>query len=590
MTKIIGGGFLLSAVGDSRQFIPEDLSPEMEQLLQTTRDFIDGEVMTRKDEIESKVPGVVATLMRKAGALGLMMVEIPEAYNGLDLGKVAATVVAEGSSLQSSFAVSLICHTGIGTLPLLYYGSEAQKQKYLTKLATGEMLASYALTEAGSGTDALAARTRATLTPDGKYYLLNGEKQFITNGGFADLFTVFAKIDGEKFSAFLVERTFSGVSQGPEEDKLGVRGSSTVPVILEDARVPAENLLGEIGKGHKIAFHTLNVGRWKLAAASVGSCKDVLSATVKYIKERRQFGKTIAEFELTKQKIAEMAIGTFMVESMVYRYAGDLDVLNATIDKSAADACRKLGKMTEELQIEASICKVFGSETLFYLADESVQLFGGYGYIKDYRPEGFYRDNRINRIWEGTNEINRLLIPGTLLKLMAKGKINVLDAFTEIIGEIRGGFPAVESEAPLAIWQDQVNQLKRLAVYVGGVGVNTYGPAIQERQQFLTEMADLMIAAYVADSALSRVLILQARDAARAVIPALMVQCWLTKIIPQLKSRALQALTDVAGGDQEEARPYQKAVARFCPLVSLDLCNARVRIADTILAKDGYGW
>lgn len=585
-----GGGFLLTPAGERDQFIPEELSDELLQLRSTAKDFIEGEVLPRDADIEAKKPGVLATLLRKAGELGFLMVEIPEEYGGLGIGKVAATVVAESCIGQGSFTAALMCHSGIATMPILYYGTPEQKKKYLTKLASGEMLGAYALTEAQSGSDALAARTKAVLTPDGKYYLLNGEKQFITNGGFADLYTVFAKVDGEKFSGFLVERTMQGVSQGPEEKKLGMHGSSTVPLILQDAKIPVENLLGEVGRGHKIAFQTLNIGRWKLAAAAAGDAKRLVGVVTKYTRERQQFGKALADFELMKQKIAEFGIKAFLAESIVYRYAGDLDTVNATVDMTKPDAYRERGKLSEEFAIEASITKVFCSEVLFELCDDAVQMFGGYGYLQEYQPERAYRDNRINRIWEGTNEINRFLIPGTLLKRMAKGTLNLVDPLTQILEQLRAGFPTVDAGAPFAACQDRVSQLKRLVIYLGGVAVNTCGPQIQERQQILADLADVIIAAYVADSAMSRVLKLQQRNAKQAEIPALMLQCYLARRLPELKVAAQRLLADVVDGNPESYIPYGKALDRLCPYLPFNLTKARNQIAEVLTARGEYAW
>ncbi len=586
--SVQGGRFLVTPVGDVDSCIPEELSSEFVQLRQMAQDFVEGEVLPRDAEIEAQTPGVMATLLKKAGELGLLMVEVPQECGGLGLGKVAATAVAEGSAAQGSFIVALMCHTGIAMLPLLYYGNPQQQQKYLSKLATGAMVGSYALTEANAGSDALAGRMKATKTPDGKFYLLNGEKQFITNGGFADLYTVFAKVDGDKFSAFLVERTMPGVSHGPEEKKMGVHGSSTVPLILQDAKVPVDNLLGEIGKGHKIAFQTLNVGRWKLAAGAVGGGKRIIETVGRDGKERRQFGKTLAEFELTKQKLAEMAMRTFLLESIVYRYAGDVDQANSHVSATAPDVYRQWAAITEELAIEASICKVFGSESAFALADEAVQLFGGYGYIRDYRAERYLRDARIHRIWEGTNEINRFLIPGTLMKRMAKGGIDFLGELTTILEQFRTGFPVVDANAPLAYWQNQVNQLKKLVIYVGGVGVNVFGPEMQEHQQFLYDLAELIIAAYVADSGLARVLKIIKRAPDQAMIPTQLVTSYLVKRLPELKVLALQCLADVAAGDEKTFQPYRKAMERFFGDEPCDLRTIRNCIADAVLAHGGY--
>lgn len=585
--NIQGGGFLLTKVGEIDPFIIEEMPDELRALKTTIEDFTDGEVMPRFTDIEAKTPGVMPTLLKKAGELGLLMVELPEMYNGLGLGKVAATAVAEGAASNASFVVTLLCHTGIGTLPLLHYGTPEQKQKYLPKLATGEMIAAYALTEANAGSDALAARCKATLTPDGKFYVLNGEKVYITNGGFADLFTVFAKIDGEKFSAFLVERSMAGVSHGPEEHKMGIRGSSTVTLILQDAKVPAENLLGDIGKGHKIAFNTLNVGRWKLGAACSGASKYALSIVVRYIKERQQFNRALADFEAIQQRVAECAALCFCEESIVYRFAGDLDRLQHGLDQSRPDIGRAQAEMTEELNIEASITKVFCSEAYQQICDEAVQMHGGYGFVEDYRPAGLYRDARINRIFEGTNEINRLLIPGTLLKRMAKGGPDFFGEIQRILDELRQGFAKAADDADFAPWQDQVNQLKKLAIYIGAVAVNKFGPELQERQQMLMEVAELIIAAYVADSAVARVLKLK-RLGKPYALPLLMIQTYLVTTLPHLEVLARQTLTNIAAADATELAPTLKALGRFLQHPPFDVRAARATIAHAVLAAGGY--
>jgi alkylation response protein AidB-like acyl-CoA dehydrogenase len=484
-----------------------------------------------------------------------------------------------------------MCHTGIATLPILYYGNEAQRQKYLPKLASGEFLGAYALTEPGSGSDALAAKAKAVLSPDGKYYILNGEKTFITNGGFADLYTVFAKVDGEKFTAFLVERTMPGVSTGPEEHKMGIHGSSTVPLILQDCKVPVENVLGEVGKGHKIAFNILNVGRWKLGAACVGACKRLFEISTKYITERTQFGRQLASFELIRDMVANSAIRTYMIESIVYRYAGMLDDIAAKMDHNAADFYPQMLKVIEEFAIEASITKVYGSEALSFVSDEAVQMLGGYGFIEDYSVSRFYRDNRVNRIFEGTNEINRLLISGTLMKRMAAGKIDFMTVLQTILTELKTGFPKTDPQKPLAAFQDQVERFKRLAIYLGGVAVNKYGPAIQEKESILAAVANCVMEAYVADSAMRRLLKLRAgKGEAACKVPTDIVCTYLTDRLPELHAMADSALVSIAEGNESEYLPYLKATRRLCPRVGWDSGAAKNRIAEVLISKQSYAW
>src|SRR5947199_4071891 len=424
--EVPGAIWLVAAVGSVPQFTGADFTDDDRLYAKTAEDFVRNEVLPRLEEIESKEAGVMPALLKRAGELGLLMVDIPEKYGGLGLRKATSMLVSEHGALCASFSVSWGAHTGIGTLPLVYYGTEAQKQTYLPRLATGEWLAAYALTEPGSGSDALAARTVAT--PEDGGYRLTGTKQFITNAGCAALFTVFAKVGGEHFTAFLVERTTPGLSTGPEEKKLGIRGSSTRQVILEDARVGADKVLGQVGQGHKIAFNILNIGRFKLGAGAVGAAKDCLRIALGYARDRHQHGRAIASFGMIQRKLADMATRIYVADSMSYRTAGLMDDAAAAIDKSAPDAHRRLvEEAVEEYTIEASILKVFGTETLDFVADESLQILGGYGFTADYPVERHYRDSRINRIFEGTNEINRLRIPATLLRRIGQGVLSVSD-------------------------------------------------------------------------------------------------------------------------------------------------------------------
>jgi hypothetical protein len=532
---------------------------------------------------------VVPGLLKKAGEIGLLMAEIPEAFGGLGLDKVTSTVIVENSVGQGSFSVAFMCHTGIGTLPILYYGTEEQKQKYLPKLATGEMIGAYALTEAGSGSDALAAKTRALLSPDGKYYVLNGEKMFITNGSFADLITVFAKIDGEKFTAFLVEKNFPGVSHGPEEKKMGIKGSSTTTIILQDAKVPVENVLGEVGRGHKIAFNILNVGRWKLCAGSSGKCKKNLAYVTQYVKERKQFGTPLSDFELIQKKLADCAIRTYVSESLTYRYAGILDEALSLLDKTSPAHSHDVVKVIEEYAIEASIAKVYGSEALFFVADESVQMLGGYGFIEEYPVAQTFRDCRINRIFEGTNEINRLIIPTTLLKRALKGEIDLMGEIQRIVGQLKEGFPKTADRGPLSAKVNLVNQAKKLTVYISGVAVQKYMADIKDRQTFMAEMADFIIETYAMETALLRTLqILEEQGEEKAKIPIAITKAYVTERCLELKARARQFLANVAKGDGDAFAKYDKAVHRIIDVTPVDTVAARQLIAEKMIETGGY--
>ncbi len=584
-----GGSWLLSPVGEEKIFTPEDLSPEQKEFGRTMKDFIDKDVYPLSAKIENKEPGVSARLLKKSGEIGLLMVEVPEAYGGLGLDKATATVVSENSTRQGSWTVSFMCHTGIGTLPILYFGNEAQKKKYLPKLASGEYIGAYALTEAGSGSDALAAKTKAVLSSDGKHYILNGEKMFITNGAWADVITVFAKIDGEHFTGFIVEKTYPGVSHGKEEDKMGIFGSSTVPIVLQDAKVPVENVLGEIGKGHKIAFNVLNIGRWKLGAATTGGCKNILAYATKYVKERKQFGQPLADFELIQGMIAECVIKTYVMESMVYRYAGTLDHAIATLDKNDSEYDTKVRKMIEEYAIEASICKIYGAEGLSLVADKGVQMYGGYGYIKEYPIEAFYRNCRINRIWEGTNEINRMIIPGTLLKRSMKGEIDLMGEIQRILVQLKEGFPKKSESHALTNKINLVNQAKKLAVYVSGVAVQKYMADIKDRQSFLSDMADFVIEVYAMESALQRTLqLIEKNGEEKCELPIAITKVYINEICGQLRLKARQFCANVAKGDDAAFAKFDKAILRILDYIPMSNLDMKSLIAEQALEAEGY--
>lgn len=502
-----GGSFLLENRTPADIFTSEDLNEEQRQFAATAAEFARDEILPAAEEIESKKPGAMATLIRKAGELGFTGIEIPEEYGGMGLDKVSSTAITDHLSVLASFSTAFGGQVGIGTLPLVWYGTEEQKKKYLPKLATGEWISAYALSESTSGSDAMNIRTRATLSTDGKTYELNGEKMWITNAGIADLFTVFAKIDGEKFSAFLVERTFAGVKVGAEEHKLGIRGSSTCPLVLDGCKVPAENLLGEAGKGHHIAFNVLNVGRFKLGVACVGGARNALAQMIRYAKERKAFGKAIAAFGLIQRKISASATRLYAAESMAYRTAGLIDAGLETLAADRRHDAREIQKRIEEYAVECSILKVYGSEMLTLVSDELVATMGGYGYVEEYPAERFYRDARINRIFEGTNEINRLIITGWLMKRAMNGQLPLLGAIKTVMDEVMqppsfdaGGDTgeALQREA------EALSAEKKIALFAAGVASQRFMTALQDQQEVMADLADIIGQVFALESALLR--------------------------------------------------------------------------------------
>jgi butyryl-CoA dehydrogenase len=498
-----GGSFLIEERRPEEVFTPEDLSEEQRQIAKTAVEFTDKEVIPVADQIEAKNFAVTKPLLQKAGELGLMGVDVPEEYGGLEMGKVTSAVIAESISKLASFSVAFSAHVGIGTLPIVWYGTEAQKKKYLPKLAIGEWIAAYALSESSSGSDALNCRSRAVLSEDGKHWVLNGEKMWITNAGMADVFTVFAKVDGEKFSAFIIERNTPGFSVGAEEHKLGIRGSSTCPLILADCKIPVENLLGEIGRGHHIAFNILNIGRFKLGAACVGGARNSLQNGIQYAKERKAFGKTIADFGLIQEKLAESAAGIYAGESLVYRTIGMIDAALAALGPKADS--REIQKHIEEYAVECSILKVWGSEMLTKVVDHVVQIYAGYGYVEEYPVERAYRDARINRIFEGTNEINRLIITGFLMKRAMSGQLPLLGAIKKLMDEvISPGAVAEQGEGPLADEHKLLANAKKLALFAAGGASQKYMQALADQQEIMGALADCIMEVYATESAILR--------------------------------------------------------------------------------------
>ena len=500
-----GAEYLISEISCNDLFTPEDFTDEQRQIGDTTEQFVLNEVLPHREEIEHHNLPLTVELMRKCGELGLLMIDAPEEYGGLELDKVTSMLAAEKLAQAGSFSVTYSAHTGIGTLPLVYYGTKQQKENYLGKIISGEWIAAYCLTEPGSGSDALGAAATATLTADGKHYVLNGTKQFITNGGIANLYTVFAKIDKQHFTAFLVERSTDGLSVGPEENKMGVRGSSTTQIILEDAKVPVENLLGEIGKGHKIAFNVLNVGRFKLGAGATGAAKRAITEAVRYANDRKAFGVPIASFGAIQEKIADASAAVFASESVVYRLAGLIDDRLATIPKDTPDYYDAYQQGIEEYSVECAITKVFCSETLADTVDAVVQIHGGYGFIQEYAAEGYYRDERINRIWEGTNEINRLLIPGIILKRAMKGEIplqkEAMKAFEALMSP---SFDELDDSVPFAAEKALLANLKQAFLVLAGTGVQKFMDTIKDEQEILMAVADVAINIFAIESVVLR--------------------------------------------------------------------------------------
>jgi alkylation response protein AidB-like acyl-CoA dehydrogenase len=546
-----GGSFLTEERRPEDVFTPEDFTDEHRQTAKTAVEFTLKEVVPVADQIEAKDFELTRSLLRKTGDLGLMAVDIPEAYGGLAMDKITSALIAESITKLGSFSVAFSAHVGIGTLPIVWYGTEAQKRKYLPKLATGEWIASYALSESSSGSDALNCRTRAVLSLDGKHYVLNGEKMWITNSGFADVFTVFAKIDGEKFSAFIIERNTPGFSVGPEEHKLGIRGSSTCPLILSDCQVPVENLLGEPGKGHHIAFNILNIGRFKLAAAAVGAARNSLQDGIHYAKDRKAFGKSISEFGLIQEKVAESSVGIYAGEALVYRTIGMIDAALAGIDASAEGSSREIQKRIEEYAVECSILKVWASEMLDMVVDHVLQIHAGYGYVEEYPAERAYRDSRINRIFEGTNEINRLIITGWLMKRAMAGQLPLLPAIKRIMDEVMSGPSAAEErQGLLAAEHALLAAAKKLTLFAAGAASQKFVQALADQQEVMGALADCIMEVYAIESCLLRAEKLLARSGETAARQAIaMTRFYAAQGIERVESAARKVIATAAEGD-----------------------------------------
>jgi alkylation response protein AidB-like acyl-CoA dehydrogenase len=582
-TKTTGGSFLLEDHQLDNVFTPEDFNEDQQMVVKLSEEFAINEVVPVAEKMEHKEWDVARELLKKAAEMGLTNADIPAEYGGSDMDKVSSAIIADFMAKYGSFMVTLGAHSGIGTLPLVFFGTEEQKKKYLPRLATAEIVGAYALSESTSGSDAMNSRTKAVLSPDGKHYILNGEKMWITNAHFADLFTIFAKIDGEKFTAFLVEKDFPGFSVGAEEKKMGIRGSSTAPLILNDCKVPVENVLGEIGKGHVIAFNILNVGRFKLGASCTGGARTSLQHAIAYAKERKAFGKTIADFGLVREKVAQMAAWLYTCESMVYRTVGMMDTALSLIEQNP----ETVRKAIEEYAVECSIIKVAASEMLDFIVDETVQVYGGYGFVEEYPAERAYRDSRVNRIFEGTNEINRLIITGWLLKRAMSGQLALLPAIKKVMDEVMSGPSGEELEGTLAPERKLVENGKKLAMLVAGAASQKYLQKLADQQEIMGAIADMVIESFAMDSALLRARkYVEAQGEQKAALVVAMTQVYLEGAFARLEAAAKKVVAAVAEGDM--LRTQMAIVRRLAKHEPVNVIALQEKIASRLMETGKY--
>jgi alkylation response protein AidB-like acyl-CoA dehydrogenase len=587
-----GGSFLLESPRPEDVFTPADLTDDQRLIGQSAEEFVIKEVMPHIKNLEAKKPGLLPELVKKAGELGLLSGGIPEQYGGAGLDKIATTVLTEKLSIYGGFAVTHGAHAGIGTLPIVYFGTEEQKKKYLPKLATGEWIGAYCLSEPQAGSDAQNSLTRAELTPDGKHYILNGQKMWITNGGFADIYIVFAKIGGEKLSAFIVERTFPGIKPGNEEHKMGIHGSSTTPVFLENCKVPKENLLHDAGRGHIVAFNILNAGRFTLGASAVGGSKYVLATASKYSKERKAFGKAIGDFGLMREKLAEMAIQLFAVESMIYRSAGNMETAMTSASnngsENASEKIQNTMKVLEEYAIESSIAKVYGSEMLDFVVDEAVQIFGGYGFHEDYAVCRAYRDSRINRIFEGTNEINRMLIIQMLMKRAMGGQLALIPAAMKLADEILAG-PSFEetSDDVLVAEATVVANCKKIFLQSAGGAVQKYREKLADEQELVAALSNIVMEIYAMESSLLRAQKAansKGQAAAQPMIDAARV--FISDAAERVEHEAKRAIAAFHEGDMLTTQ--MSVLKRFAKRAPVDTIALRRNVAKAVQSQDRY--
>jgi len=588
-TRLKGGSFLIEPRAPEDVYTPEDLTDQHKLIAQTAQEFVEKEIIPRVKEIEEKKPGLLRELLKKAAELGLCATDVPEKYGGLELDKISSIVVTERMARDGSWAATVGAQAGIGILPIAFFGTEAQKQKYVPKLASAEWVGAYCLSEATSASDALNCKAKATLSPDGKHYILNGTKMWVTNGGIADVYVVFAKVEGEKFTAFIVERSFAGVSPGAEEHKMGIRGSSTTPLNLENVPVPVENVLGEVGRGHLIAFNILNMGRLKLGAGCVGGCRYLLQTALKWAKEREAFGHKIADFGMIKEKLGEMVAQTYALESMSYRTTGMIEALLEGIDQGAPTAPKQILEALQEYAVECSILKVMGTEILDFVTDETVQIYGGYGFSSDYEVERTYRDQRVNRIFEGTNEINRLLITDMLLKRAMKGQLALLPAAQKLQDEILGMGPGEEfgEDRPLGEEEKLVQGARKVALLVAGSAVQRYMQALEHEQEVIGVLSNLVMEVYAMQSTLLRTQKKLARSPAQACATELAAaRAYIYAAADRMDVEARRGLARIAEGDT--LRTLLGALRRFLRRTPPDTVGLRRQVADRALELNRY--
>lgn len=577
-----GGSFLFAPTDPAGVYTPEDFTDEHRMIYRTTLSFVDNEILPRMEELESQKEGLTRELIGAAGELGLLGADVPEEFGGTELDTISSTIIAECVGRGGSFCQAHGGQTCIGQLPIVFFGTRGQKERYLPDIVSGKKVSSYALTEPDAGTDAMSIKTRAVLSPDGRYYILNGSKQFITNAGFADLFIVFAKVDGDKFTAFIVDRDSEGLSLGPEEKKMGIKGSSTRSLIFEDMKVPVENLLYEVGRGHVVAFNILNIGRYKIAASAVGMAKLALELAANYANNRKQFRVPIVSFGLIREKLAEMAIRIYVAESMIYRTGGLLDNMLSSLDVSGDEGGQVAARGIAEYAVECSMCKVFATEAQAYAVDEGVQIHGGYGYIAEYPIERLYRDARIYRIFEGTNEINRVMIPVTILRRAAKGEFPLDARVEKLLEDVAGGnIPARGDEAGL------VQAAKDVFLLALGIGYRKLGDGLQKYQEVLGRLADLAIQVYAMESAWLRAQKALAREGEnRAGLKVKMAASYIYSTMDQLVQKAREVLVAVAG--QGEAAGLVGKLAVLCRYIPPNTLAMRNEIATAVSDAGGY--
>ncbi len=582
-----GGSFLIDETNYEHIFTPEDFSDEHQMIGKTTEDYILQDVVPHIDQIENHEFEHSVRLLKKAGELGLLGADVPEEFGGLGLDKISSAIITEKFARAGSFSLSYGAHVGIGSLPIVLFGNQAQKEKYLPGLASGETIAAYALTEPGSGSDALGAKTSAVLNEAGTHYVLNGEKQWITNSAFADVFVVYAKIDGEHFSAFIVEKDFPGVKTGPEEKKMGIKGSSTRTLILEDAEVPKENLLGEAGRGHVIAFNILNIGRYKLAVGTIGASKRVIQLSAEYANQRKQFKTPISQFSLIGEKAANMSAKLYAMESAVYRTVGLFEQRMGLLSDEEQKDGKQIAQSIAEYAIECSLCKVLGSETLDYIVDEGVQIHGGYGFMQEYEVERAYRDSRINRIFEGTNEINRLLVPGTFLKKAMKGELPLLQKAQTLQEELMMMMPEEPGDQPLDQEKYLLAHAKKIALMVSGMAAMKYGKALDKEQEILVNIADIVNELFAAESAVLRTeKAIAASGAEKNAQKLAYTQIFTQEAFLKIEAHAKESLIAMEEGDS--LRMSLSALRKLTRFTPMNVIAKKREVAKRIFEAEKY--